>query len=377
MQYRLSTLFLLFVVLWTSLATFGVGGIVVFLVALGVAICLRRSESIEAAIATSVLIACATLVLLGSLMPAVARAPGAVRRMQCTSNLKQLAMALYNYNQANGCFPPAYVADKDGRPMHSWRVLIWPYLEGETGYKQYRFDEPWDGPNNKKLLAARPRVFCCPGGEKVNPQGNTETSYVAVVGDNAAWAGEKPQSLKDFGSKSSETILLIEAADAGIQWTEPKDLSLDALEASGARPPKLTASSRHGIHKDFLFTYQHPSGLNVAMADGSVQWLSPGVTAPERLRTLLKVGGCKEENLQNLVASRDEYRELNWDNIVALIVWLLSVGWLLYRAVRSRKRPGGLAVAMTVGETEAPMNADESRPDQSSRGGKPRSGGSQ
>ena len=55
--------------------------------------------------------------------------------------------------------------------------------------------------------------------------------------------------------------------------------------------------------------------------------------------------------------------QLNWDNIVALAVWLLSVGWLFYRAVRSRKGAGELAAA-TAGGTEAPMNTDKNGSDQ-------------
>ncbi len=45
------------------------------------------------------------------------------------NNLKQISLALLNYENRYGTFPPAYVADKNGRPMHSSRVLILPCLE--------------------------------------------------------------------------------------------------------------------------------------------------------------------------------------------------------------------------------------------------------
>ena len=51
-----------------------------------------------------------------------------------------------------GVLPPAYVADASGRPMHSWRVLILPFLDQQSLYNQYDFREPWDGPHNIKLL---------------------------------------------------------------------------------------------------------------------------------------------------------------------------------------------------------------------------------
>ncbi|MCA9206080.1 MAG: DUF1559 domain-containing protein, partial [Planctomycetales bacterium] len=43
--------------------------------------------------------------------------------------LNQLTLALHNYHDTFGSFPPAYVADAAGRPIHSWRVLILPYIE--------------------------------------------------------------------------------------------------------------------------------------------------------------------------------------------------------------------------------------------------------
>ena len=115
------------------------------------------------------------------------------RRAACANNLHEIALALHQYHQANGCFPPAYIADKSGKPMHSWRILILPFLDRNDLYKAYDFSEPWNGPNNKKLLATRPNVFACPSDPSVGRGGATQTSYVAVVGSGAAWAGEKPR----------------------------------------------------------------------------------------------------------------------------------------------------------------------------------------
>jgi Protein of unknown function (DUF1559) len=66
--------------------------------------------------------------------------PGeAARRAQCRNNLKQIALALHDYHQQYGVLPPAYVADASGRPMHSWRVLLLPFLEQQSLYDQYDF----------------------------------------------------------------------------------------------------------------------------------------------------------------------------------------------------------------------------------------------
>ena len=53
-------------------------------------------------------------------------------QLLCRNNMKQIALALHHYHDAFGAFPPAYVPDEDGRPMHSWRVLILPFLEQQA-----------------------------------------------------------------------------------------------------------------------------------------------------------------------------------------------------------------------------------------------------
>ena len=46
--------------------------------------------------------------------------------------------------------------------MHSWRVLILPFLDQQSLYNQYDFREPWNGPNNIKLLNSMPSVLRLP-----------------------------------------------------------------------------------------------------------------------------------------------------------------------------------------------------------------------
>src|SRR5262245_6205217 len=68
-------------------------------------------------------------VLIAFLLPSIRSGGEAARRAQCTNNLKQIALALYNYEQEHKVLPPAYTVDATGRPLHSWRTLILPYLE--------------------------------------------------------------------------------------------------------------------------------------------------------------------------------------------------------------------------------------------------------
>jgi hypothetical protein len=350
-QYSLTTLLLLFVVLASSLAVFGgVGGIIVFALTVGLAIYLHQGWPLA-----YLLLIVPFLICLGLLMPAVqaaafqaAREPA--RRAMCANNLRQIALALLYYEQANGCFPPAYIADKNGKPTHSWRVLILPYMEELHLYKTYDFTEPWDGPKNKKLLANRPMGYVCPSDPNADSPGSTQTSYAAVVGRSAAWPGAKTRKLGsvDFPGGVTNTIMVVEVANSGIQWTEPRDLSLDALAAAGAKPPTLTVSSNHGKGEDFFFTYDYPCGANVVMADGSAHYLPPGSLSSENLQKILQVGGYREEENGSLSTSYDEGRHPRWPNIAALALWFVSVGALLYRAVRSRKTGLPTAAARNV-----------------------------
>jgi len=212
---------------------------------------------------------------LGQLLPARSSAPEAHPRVCCTNSLKQLALALHNYHDIYGSFPPAYVADDHGRPLHSWRVLILPFMEEEALYKDFRLDEPWDSPHNLKLADAMPIIYRC----RSDPSSTWPcTSYVAVIGAETAWPGATAVSFSDFTDGSSNTLLLVEVENSGILWTEPRDLRVDKMA------PTLNSSVGQGVSSN------HPGGVNVALADGSVQFLSDTLTA-EQLRALLTIDG--------------------------------------------------------------------------------------
>ena len=117
----------------------------------------RFLTSLRTMMTTVFVVGCglALLVFLAPREPPGARA----LRAQCANNLKQIAMALHNYAADYQALPPAFVADATGKPMHSWRVLILPYLEQQALYAQYNLSEPWDGPNNIQLLDKVPSYF--------------------------------------------------------------------------------------------------------------------------------------------------------------------------------------------------------------------------
>src|SRR5689334_18892035 len=98
-------------------------------------------------------------VLMALLLPPVTRGRTQARQSQCRNNLKQIGIALHNYHDIFGSFPPAYIPDEYGHPKHSWRTLILAQLDQAPLYNSYRFDESWDGPHNSALRGTNLPVF--------------------------------------------------------------------------------------------------------------------------------------------------------------------------------------------------------------------------
>ena len=189
--------------------------------------------------------------------------------------MKQLSLAVASYRDEHKRFPPAFVADKQGRPMHSWRVLILPYLDQNELYKAYNFDEPWDGPNNRKLASRMPRFFCSSGDDR---PGNTTTNYVAVVGPETIWPGATGASNDISMARAGRTILIAENQGAKIHWMEPRDLTFADMD--------FTINSPKGVSSK----YHDPA---VAMVD-TVSFRLTKKVNPDTLRALLRIDSKEE-----------------------------------------------------------------------------------
>jgi hypothetical protein len=336
-QFTLGTLLLATLLLASSLAVFGVLGIAMFGIAAGVVMLHYRSPWPKSSIAASLLALC-VLSYFACVSPTYwHRAEAAARSALCGSFVQNVADALQQYREANGSFPPAYIADTSGKPLYSWRLLLLPYFERDDlhkSYKKFNLAESWDAPNNRNLLDARMPAYWC-SIDRMNSQwASPETNFLAVVGENAAWLGDKPRKLADFGNKAADTIMVIEVVDSGIAWPEPKELSLDTLTKRDAMLAPQPGS-KHGPQADFFYVYDEANGAYAIMADGTVRYLLRSSLTPEHLPALLQIGGCKEGSMVTGVRTSQWIRHLNWPNIAALAVWLITVAALLARAVRS------------------------------------------
>jgi hypothetical protein len=212
-----------------------------------------------------------------TLTPAVTAARTAARRAQSINNLKQIGLAFHNYAQANGHFPaPASLGAEPKKFPYSWRVALLPYLEQEQLYRQYHFDEPWDGPNNRALLEKMPAVYSSPGSD--GPSSRTNTSYYVFAGETTALGSpampggkNSDATLSRITDGLSYTILAVES-QANVPWTKPDDIPFDP----GGPIPALG-----GLQ---------PDGFIALLCDGSVRTIKKSID-PIVLKALITRAG--------------------------------------------------------------------------------------
>ena len=200
----------------------------------------------------------------------------------CRNNIKFIAMALHQYHEDHGRFPPPYFADKDGTPMHSWRVTLLPALGESKLYKKYDFSEPWNGPNNSKLADRMPDVFGCPKQKVMDGRRYTTstTDYMALVGPNAAFKPGTSRKLADFTDGTDHTIFVVEVVGSNVNWMEPRDLRI----TNGHFPINGSPHTQDtGIWSQSVGVY----ALNV---DGSLRFLWSD-TDPDTLKALTTING--------------------------------------------------------------------------------------
>lgn len=237
--------------------------------------------------------ATALILVISAVVSVIRHSIQEARWARCHSNLAQIGLALQNYEDVYGSLPPAYLTNRAGTPLLSWRVLILPYLERDDLYGRIRLDEPWNSPHNISLAPLMPDIYRCPADRNA---GVGETSYVAVTGPETLWPGATSTRILALRN-SSETILLVEGANSRISWMEPRDLPSSAANRI-ARDPSSGIVCRHpcrsgieslnGVHSGYTakaLGYRLCSA-NCLFADGHVFALSED-TSPETIRRLL------------------------------------------------------------------------------------------
>ncbi|MFK7819330.1 MAG: DUF1559 domain-containing protein [Planctomycetaceae bacterium] len=197
-----------------------------------------------------------------SVLPSVDSHPASMRT-QCRNNLKQIGLALHDYHDEHGCFPPAYTQDENGRRLHSWRTLILPYMDHGRLFEQVDLSKPWDHPANREVRKQCPAAYRCPKAELAAGQ----TSYKVVVGKDTVFPRNgQTRSIDDIADGTSFTVCVVETtADHAVHWMNPR--GDDALEFLSVLPDSPDLAHTNALFVDgSVDSLTSPTHTNVLAA---------------------------------------------------------------------------------------------------------------
>ncbi len=187
------------------------------------------------------------------------------RGIGCPNCLKAISLALHSYHADHGSFPPARILDDTGRPMHSWRVAVLPYLDEQELYDAYDFSKPWNSPGNLELGRNAPSFFRCNQCQSRVAErkssatarkngatlGQAETTVLAITGPGTCWPNNGAVRRDQIRDSAAQTAQIISLPETNVHWLSPEDYFVgDSLPAG-----------------------EHGSGHYVGFANGAVRFL--------------------------------------------------------------------------------------------------------
>jgi len=197
------------------------------------------------------------------------------QRSDCANNLQRVTLAMLLYHAEHGTLPPAYSLDANGKPQHSWRVLLLPYLgdaELAALYGQIHLDEAWDSEYNRQFHDQCPDVYRCPT-HGLKPG---DTAYCVITGDETPFSGGTGKSLSGFGPESGGMVLVAETRQSG-NWMNP-DFNVPFDEAKTGINGTPDAVNAIGSY--------HTGGANFGLRNGAVNFYSETIAPEVRERVL-------------------------------------------------------------------------------------------
>lgn len=194
-------------------------------------------------------------------------------RATALNNLRQLMLALHNYQSAFKRFPSVN-ENQPGESKLGWRVKILPFISDELGqlYQEFHHDEPFDSPHNRQLIPKMPSVFRCPLSRSDYADG--KSNFRLPSSAETMWPIDRDVTFRDITDGTSNTIAIIEVDDEhAAVWTAPEPYAIDLDQ------PWV------GLGGHF------PGGVYYARCDGSIGFLPQQVPANILRALLTRAGG--------------------------------------------------------------------------------------
>ena len=202
-------------------------------------------------------------------LPNICRVRVAADRAKDTNNLKQLGLAVENYDAAMGQMIGPYAQVSPGvlNTEMSFRVSLMAYIESTDLQTRIDWTQPWDSARNAPMTSIPFKIFQSPDTpDRTKP----DTPYRVFYGGGALFAADgTPVKLTDIPDGASNTILFVHATET-VPWAKPQEF---AYTPTTPLPPLGSL----GLGK----------GFNAAMADGSVRFLRATI-ADADLRSLIE-----------------------------------------------------------------------------------------
>jgi prepilin-type N-terminal cleavage/methylation domain-containing protein/prepilin-type processing-associated H-X9-DG protein len=205
-------------------------------------------------------------ILIGLFLPAVQAAREAARRVQCTNNLKQIGLAIHNYESVNGCFPPGYVCGPgigfrdpntgDWGPGWGWLAVLLSGVEQGNLYNSININLVcWDAANTTSVQIT-PSVYLCPSANNLaltvgitDPDMNLlqgavfgRANYVHNVGMNDVWSAPPTVNYDDPVTGANGPMY----RNSRVRFAAVTD-GLSNTIAAGERTPFLSDSVWPGV----------------------------------------------------------------------------------------------------------------------------------
>lgn len=189
------------------------------------------------------------------------------------NSMRQIALAMHNFHDVFGHFPPQALADANGKRLLSWRVMLLPYLDQYPLYQEFHLDEPWDSEHNSKLISRMPDIFKSQS-LPVEKNEAAKTRFLAPLTKDSLFGRVGPGvRLQDITDGTSNTLMVVEASpDKAVVWTKPEDLTMD------------DARLLHSI------IAEDADGFTACLCDGAARFFSKLID-PVTLKALLSING--------------------------------------------------------------------------------------